>query len=151
VPPLGFGLGFGGNAAILMKATIDGVQPGVYAETDYARHMVDLGPACGIAYIVFRVVFVVWLLRRALRATRRSGDPLPMMLFAYAGYTVLVGQISGHGSINVYGWLFAGLCMAASRNALESAHAPLAVGATSLSRPSRSVRVPRIHPLTARR
>ena len=124
VPPLGFGLGFGGNAAVLLKATIDGIEPGVYAETDYARHMVDLGTACGIAYIVFRVVFVAWLLRRVVRATRRSGDPLPMMLFAYAGYVILIAQITGNGSINVYGWLFAGLCIAACRVAGAPATVP---------------------------
>lgn len=115
VPPLGVGLGFGGNAATLMKATVDGVQPGVYAETDWARQMVDLGPACGVAYVVFRIVFTVWLLRRVLRATRRFDDPLPMLLFAYAGYVVLLSQITGNGSINVYAWLFAGVCLAACR------------------------------------
>ena len=115
VPALGVGLGFGGNAATLMKATVDGVQPGLYAETDYARQMVDLGPACGVAYIALRVVFVAWLLRRVVRATRLAGDPLPMLLFAYAGYVILLSQITGNGSINVYGWLFAGLCLAACR------------------------------------
>jgi hypothetical protein len=115
VPPLGVGLGFGGNAATLLKATVDGVQPGVYAETDYSRHMVDLGVACGVAYILLRFAFAGWMLRRVLGATRRSGDPLPMMLFAYAGYVILLGQITGNGSINVYGWLFAGLCLAACR------------------------------------
>ena len=121
VPPLGFGLGFGGNAALLLKATIDGVQPGVYAETDYARHMVDLGAVCGVSYIVFRLVFVAWLLRQVVRATRRSGDTLPLMLFAYAGYVILIGQITGNGSINVYGWLFAGVCLAACRVAASAA------------------------------
>ncbi len=115
VPPLGFGLGFGGNAAVLLKATIDGVEPGVYAETDYARHMVDLGFVCGIGYMLFRFAIVAWLLQRVLRATKRSDDPLPMMLFAYAGYVILYGQITGNGSFNVYGWLFAGLCIAACR------------------------------------
>ncbi len=117
VPPLGVGLGFGGNAATLMKATVDGVEPGLYAETDYARHMVDLGAACGVAYILFRLIFVAWLLRRVVRATRAASDPLPMLLFAYAGYVILVGQITGNGSINIYAWLFAGLCLAACRGA----------------------------------
>ena len=117
VPPLGVGLGYGGNAATLMKATVDGVPQGLYAETDYARHMIDLGPACGVAYIVFRLVFVAWLLGRVLRATRRYGDPLPMLLFAYAGYVIVVSQITGNGSINVYAWLFAGFCLAACRAA----------------------------------
>ena len=128
VPPLGFGLGFGGNAATLLKATIDGVQPGVYAETDYARHMVDLGFVCGVAYILLRVVFVAWLLGRVLRATRRSGDALPMLLFAYAGYVILLGQITGNGSINFYGWLSAGLCLAACR--VASAPAPFAAASS---------------------
>ena len=121
VPPLGLGLGFGGNAATLLKATIDGVRPDAYAETDYARHMVDLGVFFGVLYITFRLVFVAWLLRRVVRATRRSGDPLPMMLFAYAGYVILIGQITGNGSINLYGWLFSGVCLAACRVALVAA------------------------------
>lgn len=127
VPALGYGLGYGSNASIQMRATIDGVMPGQLAETDFARHMVDLGPLLGILYIVFRFGLVLWLLRLVMTATRRVSDPLPMMLFAYAGYTVLVGQISGHGSINVYGWLFFGLCIAACRAALAAAptQAPL--------------------------
>ncbi len=122
-PLLGYGLGYGSNASIQLRATVDGVMPGDLAETDYSRHMVDLGPLVGMCYITFRVVLVVWLLRLVLSATRRVSDPLPMMLFAYAGYTLLLGQISGHGSITVYGWLFVGLCIAASRTALESSMA----------------------------
>ena len=126
VPALGVGLGFGGNAAVLLKATIDGVQPGLYAETDYARHMVDLGVFFGVAYMLFRVAVVVWLLRRVVRATRHAGDPLPMMLFAYAGYVALLGQITGNGVVNVYGWLFAGACIAACR--VADARSPRAAG-----------------------
>ncbi len=121
VPPLGYGLGFGGNASTLLQATVDGVQPGLLAETDYARHMIDLGPACGLVYIGFRVALVILLLRRVLNATRRFADPLPMMLFAYAGYVTLLSQITGNGSINVYGWLFTGLCLAACRVAASPA------------------------------
>lgn len=117
VPALGYGLGYGGNASITLRATIDGVMPGLLAENDYARHMVDIGPAFGIAYIVFRVVLVCWLLRQVVAITRRVADPLPMMLFGYASYVLLLGQLTGQGSINVYGWLFTGLCLAAVREA----------------------------------
>jgi len=126
VPALGYGLGYGSNASILMRATVDGVRPGEFVETDFARHMVDLGPALGVCYIAFRVALVVWLLRAVVSATRRAPDPLPMMLFAYAGYTLLLGQISGNGSINVYGWLFTGLCIAATRAVFPLNH-PLGV------------------------
>ncbi len=128
-PLLGYGLGFGGNASIRLGAMVDGVQPGALAETDYARHMVDLGPALGICFIVYRVALVVWLTRIVMAATRRVSDPLPMMLLSYALYVVLQSQITGNGSINVYGWLFMGLCIAASREAVQSSlprlrHAP---------------------------
>jgi hypothetical protein len=134
VPPLGYGLGFGGNASNLLQATVDGVRPGLLAETDYARHMVDMGPVCGLFYIGFRVALVAALLSRVVRATRRSGDPLPMMLFGYAGYVTLLSQITGNGSINVYGWLFTGLCLAACRVAAPAtAWSPVRVPA--LARP----------------
>lgn len=119
VPLLGWGLGYGGNASILMRASIDGVEPGRLAESDFSRHMVDLGPIFGVVYIVYRLALVVWVGRIVWRATRHVPDPLPMMLFGYAGYTIVLGQIAGHGSINVYGWLFLGLCLAASRVALQ--------------------------------
>ena len=146
VPSLGLGLGFGGNAAVLLKATIDGVQPGLYAETDFARHMVDLGVFFGVAYILFRCALVAWLLRRVLQATRRSSDALPLMLFAYAGYVVLLGQITGNGSINVYGWLFTGACIAACR--IAGARAPVA-RSTALRAPARVLPPPRRRPLAA--
>lgn len=123
VPALGYGLGFGGNASITLRATVDGIQPGLLSETDFSRHMVDLGAVLGSCYIAFRVAFVGWLFTMVWRVTRRVSDPLPMMLFAYAGYVVLSGQITGHGTINVYAWLFTGLCIAAARIALQGERA----------------------------
>lgn len=133
VPVFGYGLGYGGNASILLHAKVDGVEPGQLAETDFARHMVDLGPVFGLGYIAFRAVLAAWLAKNVLAATRRVPDPLPMMLFAFAGYVLVLGQLTGHGSINVYGWLFTGLCLAACRT-------------TSLARPKAAVA-----PMTLRR
>ena len=117
VPALGYGIGYGGNASIILKAEVDGVQVGWLAEADLSRQMVDLGPIFGMGYIVFRMAFVVWLGLEALKATRRSADPLPVMLYAYAGVTIFAGQITGNGTINAYAWLFTGLCIAAAREA----------------------------------
>ena len=121
VPALGYGLGYGGNASITLGARIDGVMPGKLAETDFARHMVDLGPVFGLGYIVFRVALTCWLAARVWRATRQSASALPMLLFSYAGYVLLLGQITGQGTINSYGWLFVGLCIAATRAPLRQA------------------------------
>ncbi len=115
VPPLGFGLGYGGNASLILGAMVDGVMPGTLAEADFSRQVVDLGPLFGVGYIAFRVVLVAWLARRVLIATRLSASALPMLLFAYVGNQILAGQITGHGSINGFAWIATGLCLAACR------------------------------------
>jgi hypothetical protein len=145
VPTLGYGLGYGSNASITLRAEIDGVMPGLLAETDFSRHMVDLGPVFGLFYILFRFAFVLWLARKVLAATRQASDPLPMMLFAYVGFVVLLGQITGNGTINVYSWLFAGLCIAAARTAPSSSSASAAPSAPVRSAPAR-----RLQPIRSR-
>lgn len=125
VPVLGYGLGYGGNASIALGAEVDGVKPGLLVEADLSRQIVDLGPVFGLCYIAVRLALVVWLWRRVHAATRTRPDPLPVLLFAYVSYTILFGQITGHGTINVYGWLFTGLCIAASREALALSHTPV--------------------------
>lgn len=117
VPLLGYGLGFGGNASITLGVTVDGVQPGRLVETDFARHMVDIGPLAGIAYIALRLAIAVWLAGLVLRASRLAPDPMPMLLLSYVAYVLVFGQITGQGTINFYGWLFAGLLLAACRAA----------------------------------
>jgi hypothetical protein len=150
-PLFGFGLGYGSNASIQLRATVDGVRPGDYVETDFARHMVDLGPLFGVGYIVFRLALVVWLSRRVLLATRSVSDPLPMMLLGYAGYTLLLGQISGNGSINVYGWLFTGLCIAATDVALRSVRPQGAAGLIARRGALQRGRMLRIRPASGHR
>ncbi len=122
VPTLGYGLGYGGNASNTLHATVDGVLPSSLAETDFARHMVDLGPLFGIGYIVFRLALVGWLAALVLRSTRRAADPMPMLLLSYVAYVVVLGQITGQGAINLYGWLFTGLLIAAC-NAAQATQA----------------------------
>ncbi|MBC7939093.1 MAG: hypothetical protein H7Z19_04895 [Chitinophagaceae bacterium] len=114
VPLLGTGMGFGGNAAITLRVQVDGLAP-PYAETDFARHMVDLGPAFGMVYIVFRLLFAGYLTVLAVRAARRYRDPMPLLLWSYAASVIVAGQLTGQGTINFFGWLFAGLLIAAAR------------------------------------
>jgi hypothetical protein len=115
VPVTGYGLGLGGNAAMILGITSGGSSPIPYVETDWARHMVDLGSVLGILFIVYRFAFVIWLGRAAARGTIRSADPLAMLLFGYVGIVLLQAQISGNGVVNAFCWLYVGLCMAACR------------------------------------
>jgi hypothetical protein len=123
VPLTGYGLGLGGNAAMTLNATRVGSTPIPYVETDWSRHMVDLGSVLGILFIVYRVAFTIWLGVRAVRATRLTANPLPLLLFGYVGIVLLQAQISGNGVVNGFGWLYVGLCLAACRESegLEAA------------------------------
>jgi hypothetical protein len=111
VPVLGYGLGLAGNASITLGIQIPEFTG--WAETDWARHMVDLGPFLGVLFIVYRIAFTVWLGLHCLGGARRTGDPTAILLFAFVGIGLLYDQVTGHGSVNGYVWLFTGFCMAA--------------------------------------
>jgi len=112
-PLLGYGLGLGGNAANILKASNTATVP--YSETDWAHQIVDLGPLLGVLFIIYRVVFTAWLAAEAFAGTRRTGNPLPALLFGYVGIVLLQGQITGNGVENGFCWLYVGFCMAAAR------------------------------------
>jgi hypothetical protein len=59
VPVLGYGIGYGGNASIILNAEVDGIKVGWLVEADLSRQMVDLGPIFGLGYIAFRMALIV--------------------------------------------------------------------------------------------
>lgn len=111
-PLVGYGLGLAGNASLTLGVTIDGFSG--WAEDDWSRHIVDLGPIFGVAIIIARIAFTVWLTRRCISGAIRNRDPVPILLLSFIGTELLVGELTGHGTVNGYGWIFAGLCLAAS-------------------------------------
>jgi hypothetical protein len=112
-PIAGYGIGLAGNASLTLGVTIPGFNG--WAENDWTRHIVDLGPFFGVAFIMYRVAFVSWLGVTCLAGARRTGSPLALLLFSYIGVELLYGELTGHGIVNGYGWLFAGLCLAACK------------------------------------
>ena len=114
-PLAGYGLGLGGNAANILKASNTATVP--YSETDWAHQIVDLGPVLGILFVLYRVLFTAWLAVEVVEGTRRTRNPLPALLFGYVGIVLLQGQITGNGVENGFCWLYLGFCMAACRMA----------------------------------
>lgn len=120
-PLMGYLLGLGGNAA----SQLDWVQfpaaayhwqgYGGWAEDGWSRHIIELGPVFGVAFIGLRLYLTLWLARNAVRAARRSGNVTAFVLFGYIGIILLSAQITGHGTINGFTWFFAGLCLASAR------------------------------------
>ena len=110
-PLAGYGLGLAGNARLMLGIEIPGFTG--WAETDWARQIVDLGPVVGLVFILYRIAFTAWLGLRCLGGARRMSDPLPLLLFAFVGIDLLYGLMTGHGTVNGYVWLFIGFCLAA--------------------------------------
>jgi hypothetical protein len=66
-------------------------------------------------FILYRIVFAIGLGVRALRASTFSQSPFPLLLFGYVGINLFYGQLTGHGTVGGFTWLYLGLCMAACR------------------------------------
>ena len=143
-PPEGYGLGSAGNAALQMGVRNQLVPLGTYdqfaaAETDWGRHILELGPIFGCCFIAFRIVFVISLFRQAFAASRRSGHPLPLLLCVYVSPMLLQGQITGNGTLDGYGWVFVGLCMAASERVSALSRGPSRFRSATSRRPALAV------------
>jgi len=114
-PPVGYQLGIAGNAATMLSAN-DRVQPADQLvasslETEWGRNIVELGPLLGLAYIAFRLCLIGRIVKSALAVSRRSRDPLPVLLCAFATMTLFQGLITGNGAVVAYAWLFSGFCL----------------------------------------
>lgn len=110
-PVLGYGLGIGGNASTTLGVTISGFMPLELAETDWSRHILDLGPVIGFMFIAYRIALVTWLASRVLRTRSLAA----YTFFSVVALDLTYGQITGHGSLNGFAWITAGLCLAATR------------------------------------
>jgi hypothetical protein len=113
-PILGYGLGRGGNAVRRIGISIPAP-----AEDDWSRNVVDLGSVLGCAFIIFRILLFIFLITGAILTAGRRYEPLPLLLMGFIGGVLLYGQITGQGTVNGYGWMFAGFCMVACKPASE--------------------------------
>lgn len=118
-PIAGYGLGMGGNGHIFLGTLGDELLRDAYAETDWSRHIVDLGPVLGVLFILYRIVLTGELFRRTVQATMHARDPLPVLLFGYIGIGVLEGQLTGNGTTGGFLWLFLGVTLASCRIAMD--------------------------------
>lgn len=106
---LGIGAGTMGGARLATGSPVFSL-----AEDEWSRILLECG-AFGVCYIFYRFWLVGWLIKNAITAVKRTMNPLPLVLIAFIGITIFQGQISLQGTINGYGWLFIGFCIAANR------------------------------------
>jgi hypothetical protein len=126
IPVLGYGVGMAGNAATMSDVTIGGVNVLRVAEEDWSRHVVELGPPLALLFIMYRASLGASLGIQSLRTALRTGNSLPVLLYAFVAVALIHGQITGHGLVNGFGWLFTGVCLAAVRSAVVHPAASIA-------------------------
>lgn len=114
-PILGYGMGMGGNGRTYLSSIDPALLTQVWAESDWSRHIVDLGPVFGVLFIIYRIAFTISVGLQAMRGSRAAANPFPLLLFGYVGVGLFYGQLTGHGTVGGFLWLFLGLCMASSR------------------------------------
>jgi hypothetical protein len=110
-PLLGYGFGLGGNGRIYLGSASTILADLPYAESEWSRHIIDFGPVFGVLFICYRILFTVTLGIQALRATNAVPSPFPLLLFGYVGVGLFYGQLTGHGTVGGFVWIFLGLLM----------------------------------------
>jgi hypothetical protein len=101
-PFLGHGIGTGSNVGARLTSGTTGF---MLAEEEWGKVLLELGPAIGSAFIIFRIVLTGWLGLRAWRALREERNVLPLLIFAAIALAVLQGQ---WGPPTVLGFAVAG-------------------------------------------
>ena len=110
-PILGHGIGAGSNAAAVAET---GRRAFLLAETETARTILE-GGFLGVAFMLAKVLIVVVGVWKAVRMTRLSGSPLPLLLWLTTGVALLSWAVVGQLTINAIGYMLLGLAVASLR------------------------------------
>lgn len=130
-PLIGHGLGIG-TTTVAAWTGRDFVL--AYGENEWERLVSELGPILGPCFIGARIVFVFFLLGRALRASR-SGAPEGLVLLGFAAVVLLNGQVTFSSAIGFLAWLYAGLILAVTeRHSATAMAAPSRFGLTPMTK-----------------
>ncbi|MBX9685903.1 MAG: hypothetical protein K2X27_04320 [Candidatus Obscuribacterales bacterium] len=103
----GIGLGSGGGKKIA------GYSGWLLAEREIERNAQEAG-VFSLLFIGFRIALTFFIFSEAIKATRRSNNPTPLVIFGFCLPLLTIGLITIVGTIQAYGWFFAGLNMAAN-------------------------------------
>ncbi len=111
VSVIGRGLGIGSPGAMALLPPGAGLG---MSESELPRIVSEAGIA-GIFYIAFRFWLSFSLLSGAIAAARNYSNSMPLLVWSFVGLLLINGGMTFQGTINGYGWLFAGFTMAATR------------------------------------
>lgn len=88
---------------------------GNWAEPPFSNHIVELGPIFGVAFILYRLLLLVWLGWLSTTSSARSHNPLPLLFFGITSLLLVFGHITSQGTVTGFFWFLFGLNLAACR------------------------------------
>ena len=110
-PLIGYGIGEGSNFAGV-QAT--GRRAFLLAETEIARTILE-GGFLGFAFVLAKVIVSVVGVWEAVRVSRRTGSPLPLLLWVTTAIALLSWALLGQLTINAIGFMLLALAIACLR------------------------------------
>ncbi|MFT3831382.1 MAG: hypothetical protein QM691_16930 [Opitutaceae bacterium] len=114
-PLFGSGIGMGSNVAARLATGRLGF---LLAENEWAKCLLELGPLLGLAFLGYRFMIAVALLRRSLRRLFLDRDFLPLLILCACASAIIFGQWAPPTILGfaVFG---SGLCLAACQDEPE--------------------------------
>jgi hypothetical protein len=109
-PLFGYGLGIGTNVG---GRILIGRSAFLLAESEWSRVLAESGPILGVAFLMWRTLFVLYLGRLSFISLTR-GNLLPILLFG-SGFIVLLNGQLGQPTLLGFAVILNGLCLAATR------------------------------------
>jgi len=140
-PLFGVGLGLGTNAGAGLLS--GGARSFLLAEGEWSRVVKECGPIFGFGFLLLRIAIAIYLGMMAVMAFGRE-SPLALLVFSACFLGVISGQFGQPTALGfaVYG---AGLCLAATNEALETRREFVAVIAPVRRMRGRSVYAEILH------
>jgi hypothetical protein len=110
-PILGYGIGVGSSGATVI---LSGQKTESVSEGEWPK-IIEEGGFTGISYILYRLLFCGWVIVGAFKAVSRTTNPLPILLLGFLVPFFPFSQLVMGGTPTFYGWMFAGLGLAANQ------------------------------------
>lgn len=113
---LGSGIGAGTIGGRSMIGTQSRNSRGLQVdeEMEMSRVLQEAGPS-GLFFVAYRYAMSIFLLVIGFKTSKRTRNPLPLILASYPAMILVMGQISLNGTSNGFAWIFVGFSLAANK------------------------------------
>lgn len=118
IPPTGLGLGYSSNAAYMYNISVVDLS----SETEWGKHIVELGHYFGFMTIAFRVFLFFYLGMIVAKSVLISKSTVAALFYGVLAPFLLFGQLTGNGIASGFIWYLTGVVLALVRIETQEAN-----------------------------